>query len=201
MYYISICNIYCIYLICILYILYIAYICRVKSKWYINRTSFTTYIVEPTLPMVLRMTSSGYKVRGCPGSIPGWVLKKEKAYILYMYYISICNIYCIYILCILYILYISYICRVKREWYINRNSFTTYIVEPMRPMVLRMTSSGYKVRECPCSIQDWILKKEKSIHHIFVLYMLYVIYIVYILYTYYIFYILHVYVESKVSGI
>ena len=28
--------------------------------------------------MVLRMTSSGYKVRGCPGSIRGWVLKKEK---------------------------------------------------------------------------------------------------------------------------
>ena len=41
-------NIYCIYLICILYILYIAYIYRVKSEWYINRTSFTTYIVEPT---------------------------------------------------------------------------------------------------------------------------------------------------------
>ena len=37
-------NIYCIYLICILYILYIAYICSVKSEWYINRTSFTTYI-------------------------------------------------------------------------------------------------------------------------------------------------------------
>ena len=43
-----ICYIYCIYLICILYILYIAYICIVKSEWYINRTSFTTYIVEPT---------------------------------------------------------------------------------------------------------------------------------------------------------
>ena len=43
-----ICNIYCIYLICILYILYIAHICRVKSEWYIKRTSFTTYIVEPT---------------------------------------------------------------------------------------------------------------------------------------------------------
>ena len=39
-----ICNIYCIDLICILYILYIAYICRVKSEWYINRTSFITYI-------------------------------------------------------------------------------------------------------------------------------------------------------------
>ena len=43
-----ICNIYCIYLICILYILYIAYICRIKSEWYINRTSFTRYIFEPT---------------------------------------------------------------------------------------------------------------------------------------------------------
>ena len=43
-----ICNIYCINLICILYILYISYICRVKSEWYINRTSFTTYILEPT---------------------------------------------------------------------------------------------------------------------------------------------------------
>ena len=43
-----ICNIYCIYLICILYILYFAYICIVKSEWYIKRTSFTTYIVEPT---------------------------------------------------------------------------------------------------------------------------------------------------------
>ena len=43
-----ICNMYCIYLICILYILYIVYIYRVKSEWYINRTSFTTYIVEPT---------------------------------------------------------------------------------------------------------------------------------------------------------
>ena len=35
---------YCIYLICILYIIYIAYICRVKSEWYINRTSFMIYI-------------------------------------------------------------------------------------------------------------------------------------------------------------
>ena len=44
--------------------------------------------------MVLRMTSSGYKVRKCPGSIPGWVLKKEKKHtsdicIIYL----ICNIY------------------------------------------------------------------------------------------------------------
>ena len=41
-----VCNIYCIYLLCILYILYIAYICRIKSEWYINRTLFTTYIVD-----------------------------------------------------------------------------------------------------------------------------------------------------------
>ena len=43
-----ICNIYCIHIICILYILLYAYICRVKRKRYINRTSFKTYIVEPT---------------------------------------------------------------------------------------------------------------------------------------------------------
>ena len=91
-----ICNIYCIYLICILYILYIAYICRVKSEWYINRTSFTTFIGEPSLPMVLRMTSSGYKVRGCPGSKPGCVWKKEKKKTYYTCIIYlICNIYCI----------------------------------------------------------------------------------------------------------
>ena len=41
-------NIYCNYLICILYILYIAYICRIKSEWYINRTSFKIYFVEPS---------------------------------------------------------------------------------------------------------------------------------------------------------
>ena len=52
------CNIYCIYLMSILYILYIAYICRVKSDWYIKRTSFTRYIEEPTCPMMLRITSS-----------------------------------------------------------------------------------------------------------------------------------------------
>ena len=63
--------------------------------------------------MVLQMTSSGYKVRGCPGSIPGWVLKKEKkkkkhtSYICIIY--LICNIYCIYLICILYILYAYYI--------------------------------------------------------------------------------------------
>ena len=56
--------------------------------------------------------------------------KRKKGYILYMYYKSICNIYCIYLMCILHILYIAYIFRVKSEWYINRTSFTTYIVEP-----------------------------------------------------------------------
>ena len=80
--------------------------------------------------MVLRLTSSGYKLRGCPGSIPGWVLKKEKKHTSYICMIYlICNIYCIYLICILYILYIAYIYMVKSEWYINRTSFTTYIVE------------------------------------------------------------------------
>ena len=89
-----ICNIYCIYLICISYTLHIAYICRVKSEWYMNRTSFATLIVEPTLPMVLRMTSSGYKVRGCTDSIQSWVLKKEKKHTSYICIIYL--IYCIY---------------------------------------------------------------------------------------------------------
>ena len=155
--------------------------------------------------MVLQMTSSGYKVRGCPSSIPGWVLKKEKrkkqtTYICIIY--LICKIYCIYIICILYIFYIAYICRGKSDWYINRTSFTTYIVEPKRPMVLRITSTGNKVRGCPNSLPGWVLKKkEKSTQLISVLYILYVKYIVYILYAYYISYILHIYVESKMSGI
>ena len=56
--------------------------------------------------MVLRMISSGYKVRGCLGSIPGWILKKEKgkkhtSYICIIH--LICNIYFIYLICILYI--------------------------------------------------------------------------------------------------
>ena len=132
--------------------------------------------------------------------------KKEKKQTIYISIIYlICYIYCIYLICILYILYIAYICRVKSEWYINRTSFTTYIVEPTLPMVLRMTSSGYKVRGCPSSIPGWVLKKEikeKSTHLINVLYILYVINIVYILYAYYIYiYILHIYLESKVSGI
>ena len=54
--------------------------------------------------------------------------KKNKSYICIIYLIF--NIYCIYLMYILYILYIAYICRVKSEWYINRTSFTTYIVEP-----------------------------------------------------------------------
>ena len=67
-------------------------------------------------------------VRGFPGSIPSWVLKKEikkTTYICIIY--LICNIYCRYLICILYILYIAHICRVKCEWYIKRTSFSTYI--------------------------------------------------------------------------
>ena len=49
--------------------------------------------------MVLWMTSSGFKVRGCLSSVRGWVLKKEKKPPnLYMYCISYME----------YILYISY---------------------------------------------------------------------------------------------
>ena len=33
------------------------------------------------------MTYSGYRVGGCPGSIPGWITSK-KVYFLYMCYIS-----------------------------------------------------------------------------------------------------------------
>ena len=50
-------------------------------------------------------------VQGCPGSIPGWVLKKKQTtYICILYLICniyciylIYNIYCIYLICILYI--------------------------------------------------------------------------------------------------
>ena len=73
--------------------------------------------------------------------------KKQTTYICIIYLICniyciylICNIYCIYLICILYILYITYICRVKSEWLINRTSFIKYIVEPMWPLVLRITS-------------------------------------------------------------
>ena len=59
-------------------------------------------------------------VRGCPGSIPGWVLKKKQnQQLIKVLYI----LYVIYIVDILYILYIAHICRVKCEWYINRTSF------------------------------------------------------------------------------
>ena len=71
-------------------------------------------------------------------------------------------------------------------------------------MVLRMTSSGYKVGGCPSSIPGWVLKREKKKKRkqlIYVLYILFVIYILYNLYAYYKSYILHIYVESKVSGI
>ena len=64
-------------------------------------------------------------------------------------------------------------------------------------MVLRITSSGYKVRGCAGSIPGGVLKEEKNMHNIFVLYILYGIYTVYILYAYYIYiyiYILHIYV-------
>ena len=65
--------------------------------------------------MVLRMTSYGYKVRGCPGSIPGLILKKEKkeksTHLIYVLYI----LYVIYIVYILYACYISYILHLYVE--------------------------------------------------------------------------------------
>ena len=69
-----------------------------------------------------------------PGTRMPWVntwlgpeKRKKSIHLIYVLYI----LYVIYIvICILYILYIVYICRVKSEWYINRTSFTTYIVEP-----------------------------------------------------------------------
>ena len=68
-------------------------------------------------------------VRGCPGVITGWVLKKKQTTYICILYL-ICNIYCEYLIFILYIyIYIAYICRVKSEWYINRTSFTRYSVE------------------------------------------------------------------------
>ena len=43
-------------------------------------------------------------VRGYPGSIPDWVLKKEKKKTTYICIIYlICNIYCLYLIFILYI--------------------------------------------------------------------------------------------------
>ena len=61
-------------------------------------------------------------------------------------------------------------------------------------MVLRMTSSGYKVRKCPGSIPGWVLKKEKKhTSDICIIYLICNIYDIY--------YILHIYVDSKLSGI
>ena len=96
-------------------------------------------------------------VRGCPGSIPDWVLKKEKKKTTYICIIYlICNIYCIYLICILYIYVESKVSG------INRTSFTTYIVESTCSMVLRITSSGNKVRRCPRSIPGRVLKIGKK---------------------------------------
>ena len=39
--------IYIVYILYAYYISYIAYICRVKSEWYINRTSFTKIFWNP----------------------------------------------------------------------------------------------------------------------------------------------------------
>ena len=70
-------------------------------------------------------------VRGCPGSIPGWILKNEKKKTTYICIIYLmCNIYCIYLIFILYIYILHIYGRVKGEWYINMTSFTTYILEP-----------------------------------------------------------------------
>ena len=41
-------------------------------------------------------------VRGCPGSIPGWVLKKKQTTYICILYL-VCNIYCIYLIFKLYI--------------------------------------------------------------------------------------------------
>ena len=66
--------------------------------------------------MVLQMTSSGNKVLGCPGSIHGWVLKKEKSiHLIYVLYL----LYVIYIVYILYAYYISYIWHIYVESKVN----------------------------------------------------------------------------------
>ena len=49
-------------------------------------------------------------VRGCPGSIPGWVLKKSKQ-LIYVFYI-------LYVIYIVYILYIGYIVYILYAYYI-----------------------------------------------------------------------------------
>ena len=50
-------------------------------------------------------------VRGCPGTIPGWVLKKEKK----TTYICSIYLFVIYIVYILYAYYISYILHIYVE--------------------------------------------------------------------------------------
>ena len=82
--------------------------------------------------MVLRMTSSGYRVyTRMPLFNTRLGPEKEKKHTSYICIIYlICNIYCIYLICILYILYIAYIRRVKSKWYVNRTSFTIYNGDP-----------------------------------------------------------------------
>ena len=62
--------------------------------------------------MMLRITWSEYKERGCPGSITGWVLKKKKS-IHVIYELNV--LYIIYIVYILYAYYISYILHIYVE--------------------------------------------------------------------------------------
>ena len=52
------------------------------------------------------------KERKCPGSIPGWALKKEKKHTSYICIIYLCVIYIVYIL---YAYYISYILHIYVE--------------------------------------------------------------------------------------
>ena len=81
--------------------------------------------------MMLRITPS-YEDALVENQVGSRKMKKRKKHTSYICIIYlICNIYCISLICILYILYIVYICRIKSEWYINRTSFTRYIVEPM----------------------------------------------------------------------
>ena len=74
------------------------------------------------MPDVLQITSSGYKVRGCASSIPGWVLKKEKSqqliYVLYILYV-IYIVYILYVIYIVYILYVIYIVYILYAYYIS----------------------------------------------------------------------------------
>ena len=63
--------------------------------------------------MVLQMTSSGYKVRGCPGSIPGRAFEKRKKHTSYIYILYI--LYVIYIVYTLYAYYIFYILHIYVE--------------------------------------------------------------------------------------